>query len=126
MIQRADTVGVFQIESRAQMSMLPRLKPRTYYDLVIQIAIVLPRSNSGRYGAPFLKRSNGIEKPSFPSQEVKRSFRTDNGRSCFSREQVIKIAMVAAGFQWRPETDQLRRAISSWKRVVSWINSDLN
>lgn len=114
MIQRADTVGVFQIESRAQMSMLPRLKPRTYYDLVIQIAIVRPGPIQGDMVHPFLKRRNGIEKTTFPSHEVKEVLERTMGVPIF-QEQVIKIAMVAAGFSGG-EADQLRRAMASWKK----------
>lgn len=114
MIQRADTVGVFQIESRAQMSMLPRLKPRTYYDLVIQIAIVRPGPIQGDMVHPFLKRRSGIEETTYPSQEVKAVLERTMGVPIF-QEQVIKIAMVAAGFSGG-EADQLRRAMASWKK----------
>ncbi len=114
MIQRADTVGVFQIESRAQMSMLPRLKPRNYYDLVIQIAIVRPGPIQGDMVHPFLKRRDGKEPISYPSQEVEGVLSRTMGVPIF-QEQVIQLAMVAAGFSGG-EADQLRRAMASWKK----------
>ncbi|KJY83474.1 DNA polymerase [Vibrio galatheae] len=114
MIQRADTVGVFQIESRAQMSMLPRLKPATYYDLVIQIAIVRPGPIQGDMVHPFLKRRNGEEEVDYPSEEVRSVLERTLGVPIF-QEQVIKIAMVAAGFSGG-EADQLRRAMAAWKK----------
>jgi len=114
MIQKADTVGVFQIESRAQMSMLPRLKPTSYYDLVIQIAIVRPGPIQGDMVHPFLKRRNGEEAISYPSEEVKSVLSRTLGVPIF-QEQVIKLAMVAAGFSGG-EADQLRRAMASWKK----------
>ncbi|MGR5119331.1 error-prone DNA polymerase [Vibrio astriarenae] len=114
MIQRADTVGVFQIESRAQMSMLPRLKPRTYYDLVIQIAIVRPGPIQGDMVHPFLKRRNGLEPVTYPSEEVKEVLSRTMGVPIF-QEQVIKLAMVAAGFSGG-EADKLRRAMAAWKK----------
>lgn len=114
MIQRADTVGVFQIESRAQMNMLPRLKPRTYYDLVIQIAIVRPGPIQGDMVHPFLKRRDGIEPVSYPSKAVQDVLERTLGVPIF-QEQVIKLAMVAAGFSGG-EADQLRRAMAAWKK----------
>ncbi|MBO7913102.1 error-prone DNA polymerase [Vibrio sp. G41H] len=114
MIQRADTVGIFQIESRAQMSMLPRLKPRTYYDLVIQIAIVRPGPIQGDMVHPFLKRRDGIEPISYPSKDVESVLSRTLGVPIF-QEQVIKLAMVAAGFTGG-EADQLRRAMAAWKK----------
>ncbi|MEZ8307131.1 error-prone DNA polymerase [Vibrio splendidus] len=114
MIQRADTVGIFQIESRAQMSMLPRLKPRTYYDLVIQIAIVRPGPIQGDMVHPFLKRRDGIEPISYPSKAVESVLSRTLGVPIF-QEQVIKLAMVAAGFTGG-EADQLRRAMAAWKK----------
>ncbi|OBT32539.1 error-prone DNA polymerase [Vibrio splendidus] len=113
-IQRADTVGIFQIESRAQMSMLPRLKPRTYYDLVIQIAIVRPGPIQGDMVHPFLKRRDGIEPISYPSKDVESVLSRTLGVPIF-QEQVIKLAMVAAGFTGG-EADQLRRAMAAWKK----------
>lgn len=114
MIQRADTVGIFQIESRAQMSMLPRLKPTTYYDLVIQIAIVRPGPIQGDMVHPFLKRRDGIEPISYPSKDVESVLSRTLGVPIF-QEQVIKLAMVAAGFTGG-EADQLRRAMAAWKK----------
>lgn len=114
MMSQADTVGVFQIESRAQMNMLPRLKPRCYYDLVIQIAIVRPGPIQGDMVHPFLKRRNGLEKIEYPSEEVKAVLERTMGVPIF-QEQVIKLAMVAAGFSGG-EADQLRRAMASWKK----------
>jgi len=113
-IQAADTVGVFQIESRAQMSMLPRLKPRCYYDLVIQIAIVRPGPIQGDMVHPYLKRRDGTEAISYPSVEVKSVLERTLGVPIF-QEQVIKLAMVAAGFSGG-EADQLRRAMAKWQR----------
>lgn len=115
MIQQADTVGVFQIESRAQMSMLPRLKPANYYDLVIQIAIVRPGPIQGDMVHPFLKRRDGREAETYPSEEVKAVLSRTKGVPIF-QEQVIKLAMVAAGFTGG-EADQLRRAMASWKKT---------
>lgn len=114
MIQQADTVGVFQIESRAQMSMLPRLKPATYYDLVIQIAIVRPGPIQGDMVHPFLKRRDGIEQVTYPSKEVEEVLSRTMGVPIF-QEQVIKLAMVAAGFSGG-EADSLRRAMAAWKK----------
>jgi error-prone DNA polymerase len=113
-IRSADTVGLFQIESRAQMSMLPRLKPTCYYDLVVQIAIVRPGPIQGNMVHPFLKRRDGLEAVSYPSQEVKKVLERTMGVPIF-QEQVIQLAMVAAGFSGG-EADQLRRAMTSWKK----------
>lgn len=115
MIQQADTVGVFQIESRAQMSMLPRLRPKDYYDLVIQIAIVRPGPIQGDMVHPFLRRRDGKEAVDYPSEAVKSVLERTMGVPIF-QEQVIKIAMVAAGFSGG-EADQLRRAMASWKKT---------
>ncbi|ANO32384.1 error-prone DNA polymerase [Vibrio breoganii] len=114
MLQKADTVGVFQIESRAQMSMLPRLKPRCYYDLVIQIAIVRPGPIQGDMVHPYLKRRNGEEAASYPSKAVEGVLSRTLGVPIF-QEQVIKLAMVAAGFSGG-EADKLRRAMAAWKK----------
>ncbi|MFC3033993.1 error-prone DNA polymerase [Pseudoalteromonas fenneropenaei] len=114
MIQRADTVGVFQIESRAQMSMLPRLRPANYYDLVIQIAIVRPGPIQGDMVHPFLLRRDGKEPVSYPSEGVKAVLARTMGVPIF-QEQVIKLAMVAAGFSGG-EADRLRRAMASWQK----------
>lgn len=115
MIQQADTVGIFQIESRAQMSMLPRLKPSTYYDLVVQIAIVRPGPIQGGMVHPYLKRRSGEELVDYPSEDVKEVLERTLGVPIF-QEQVIKIAMVAAGFTGG-EADQLRRAMGKWKKT---------
>jgi len=112
-IQAADTVGVFQIESRAQMSMLPRLKPKNYYDLVIQIAIVRPGPIQGKMVHPFLKRRGGLEKVEYPSKDIEDALSRTMGVPIF-QEQVIKIAMVAANFTGG-EADQLRRSMGKWK-----------
>jgi len=114
MICRADTVGVFQIESRAQMSMLPRLRPRTYYDLVIEVAIVRPGPIQGGAVHPYLKRRQGIEKVSYPKEDLKPALERTYGVPIF-QEQVMQIAMIAAGFT-PGEADQLRRAMAAWKR----------
>ncbi len=114
MLCRGDSVGVFQVESRAQMSMLPRLKPRNYYDLVIEVAIVRPGPIQGDMVHPYLRRRNGEEAIDYPSPEVQEVLARTLGVPIF-QEQVIKIAMVAAGFSGG-EADQLRRAMASWKR----------
>jgi error-prone DNA polymerase len=113
-IQQADTVGVFQIESRAQMSMLPRLKPACYYDLVVQIAIVRPGPIQGDMVHPYLRRRDGKEPVSYPSKEIEGVLSRTMGVPIF-QEQVIQLAMVAAGFSGG-EADQLRRAMASWKK----------
>ncbi len=114
MMHRADTIGVFQIESRAQMSMLPRLRPKNYYDLVIQIAIVRPGPIQGDMVHPYLARRNGLEPVSYPSKAVEGVLERTLGVPIF-QEQVMQIAMVAAGFT-AGEADQLRRAMAAWKR----------
>ncbi len=114
MLRRADTVGVFQIESRAQMSMLPRLRPRNYYDLVIQIAIVRPGPIQGDMVHPYLARRSGREPVTYPNPEVKSVLQRTLGVPIF-QEQVMQLAMVAAGFT-AGEADQLRRAMAAWKR----------
>jgi len=114
MLHKGDTVGVFQIESRAQMSMLPRLKPNNYYDLVIQIAIVRPGPIQGDMVHPYLKRRSGKEPVSYPSEAVKHVLERTLGVPIF-QEQVMQLAMVAAGFS-AGEADQLRRAMAAWKR----------
>ncbi|WP_448212933.1 error-prone DNA polymerase [Colwellia sp. MEBiC06753] len=115
MLKQADTVGVFQIESRAQMSMLPRLKPASYYDLVVQIAIVRPGPIQGGMVHPYLKRRSGEEQVTYPSEQVKSVLKRTLGVPIF-QEQVIKLAMVAAGFTGG-EADQLRRAMGKWKKT---------
>ncbi len=115
MIQRADTLGVFQIESRAQMSMLPRLKPREFYDLVIEVAIVRPGPIQGDMVHPYLRRRQGKEKVSFPSAELEAVLGRTLGVPLF-QEQAMKIAIVAAGFS-PGEADKLRRAMATFRRV---------
>lgn len=114
MICEADTVGVFQIESRAQMSMLPRLKPRNYYDLVIQIAIVRPGPIQGDMVHPYLERRNNPNKIKYESEAVRETLERTLGVPIF-QEQIMKLAMVAAGFS-AGEADQLRRAMAAWKK----------
>ena len=114
MIQQADTIGVFQIESRAQMSMLPRLKPRNYYDLVIEIAIIRPGPIQGDMVHPYLRRRNGEEKITYPSEAVRDVLSRTLGVPIF-QEQVMQLAMVAAGFT-AGEADKLRRSMAAWKR----------
>ena len=114
MIQRADTIGVFQIESRAQMSMLPRLKPASYYDLVIEVAIVRPGPIQGDMVHPYLRRRQGIEDVSYPSKELEAVLSKTLGVPLF-QEQAMKIAIVAAGFT-PSEADQLRRAMATFRR----------
>jgi error-prone DNA polymerase len=114
MIQQADTVGVFQIESRAQMSMLPRLKPANFYDLVIEIAIVRPGPIQGDMVHPYLKNRQHPSRVNYPSKALKKVLERTLGVPIF-QEQVMQIAMVAAGFN-AGEADQLRRAMAAWKR----------
>jgi error-prone DNA polymerase len=114
MIQHADTVGVFQIESRAQMAMLPRLKPENFYDLVIEVAIVRPGPIQGDMVHPYLRRRNGEEPVDYPSADVERVLKRTLGVPIF-QEQVMQLAMVAAGFT-PGEADALRRSMAAWKR----------
>jgi len=114
MIQHADTVGVFQIESRAQMSMLPRLRPANYYDLVIEVAIVRPGPIQGGMVHPYLRRRQGIEPVTYPSAEVERVLKRTLGVPIF-QEQVMQLAIVAAGFS-AGEADALRRSMAAWKK----------
>ncbi len=114
MIQRADTIGVFQIESRAQMSMLPRLKPANFYDLVIEVAIVRPGPIQGDMVHPYLRRRQGVEEVSYPSKELEAVLKKTLGVPLF-QEQAMKIAIVAAGFT-PSESDQLRRAMATFRR----------
>jgi error-prone DNA polymerase len=114
MICRADTIGVFQIESRAQMAMLPRLKPRSYYDLVIEVAIVRPGPIQGDMVHPYLRRRNDEEAVDYPSPEVREVLARTLGVPIF-QEQVMQLAIVAAGFT-PGEADRLRRAMAAWKR----------
>ena len=114
MICDGDTVGVFQIESRAQMAMLPRLRPRCYYDLVIEVAIIRPGPIQGDMVHPYLRRRNGEEAVDYPSEEVKGVLQRTLGVPIF-QEQVMQLAVVAAGFT-PGEADHLRRAMAAWKR----------
>lgn len=114
MLSRADSIGVFQVESRAQMNMLPRLKPHCYYDLVIEVAIVRPGPIQGEMVHPYLLRRHGKEAFNYPDQAIEQVLKRTLGVPIF-QEQVIRLAMVAAGFS-AGEADQLRRAITGWKR----------
>lgn len=113
MISRADTIGVFQIESRAQQSMLPRLKPKCFYDLVIEVAIVRPGPIQGDMVHPYLRRRNGEEPVEYPSRELESILGRTLGVPLF-QEQAMKIAIVAAGFT-PTEADQLRRSMATFK-----------
>ena len=114
MICRADTVGVFQIESRAQMSMLPRLQPRCFYDLVIEVAIVRPGPVQGGMVHPYLRRRQRLEPVTYPSPQMEQALSRTLGVPIF-QEQVMQVAMLAAGFT-AGEADQLRRAMAAWRR----------
>jgi len=112
MLCAGDSIGVFQVESRAQMSMLPRLRPRNYYDLVIEVAIVRPGPIQGDMVHPYLKRRDGEEAIEYPNEEIKAVLKRTLGIPIF-QEQVIQLTMVAAGFSGG-EADQLRRSMASW------------
>ncbi|MDM0029112.1 error-prone DNA polymerase [Variovorax saccharolyticus] len=114
MICKADTVGVFQVESRAQMSMLPRMQPRCFYDLVIQVAIVRPGPIQGGMVHPYLRRRMGEEAIEYPSDEIRQATERTLGIPLF-QEQVMAIAMAAADFR-AGEADQLRRAMGAWRK----------
>jgi error-prone DNA polymerase len=114
MIQRADTIGVFQIESRAQMAMLPRMLPEKFYDLVIEVALVRPGPIQGDMVHPYLRRREGSEPISYPSEAVKGVLERTLGVPIF-QEQVMQLAMAAAGFS-PGEADALRRAMAAWRR----------
>jgi len=114
MCQRADTIGVFQIESRAQQSMLPRLKPACFYDLVVEVAIVRPGPIQGGMVHPYLKRRQGLEPVTYPSAAVKSVLERTLGIPIF-QEQVMQLAIVAAGFT-PGEADHLRRSMAAWRR----------
>ncbi|MFT3803187.1 MAG: error-prone DNA polymerase [Burkholderiaceae bacterium] len=114
MIQRADTIGVFQIESRAQMSMLPRLRPANYYDLVIEVAIVRPGPIQGGMVHPYLRRRSGLEPSVLENEALREALGRTLGIPIF-QEQVMQIAMIAADFS-PAEADALRRAMAAWKR----------
>ena len=114
MLQKGDSVGTFQVESRAQMSMLPRLKPKNFYDLVIEVAIVRPGPIQGGMVHPYLKRRSGEEPVDYPSDEVKQALERTLGVPIF-QEQVMQLAILAADFT-PGEADKLRRAMAAWKR----------
>ncbi len=114
MICRADTMGVFQIESRAQMSMLPRLQPRAFYDLVIEVAIVRPGPIQGNMVHPYLRRRLGEEAITYPNEAIREVLERTLGVPLF-QEQAMRLAVVAAGFT-PGEADQLRRAMGAWRR----------
>jgi len=113
MLCRGDSIGVFQVESRAQINMLPRLQPRTWYDLVIQVAIVRPGPIQGDMVHPYLRRRHGLEPVTYPDDSIRHILERTLGVPVF-QEQVIRLAMVAAGFS-AGEADQLRRAMAAWK-----------
>src|SRR5262245_41658704 len=113
MLARADSFGVFQVESRAQMSMLPRLKPICFYDLVIEVAIVRPGPIQGDMVHPYLRRRNGEEPVEYPSKELEEILGRTLGVPLF-QEQAMKIAIVAAGFT-PAEADELRRSMATFK-----------
>jgi error-prone DNA polymerase len=113
MIRKADTLGTFQIESRAQMSMLPRLKPTTFYDLVVQVAIVRPGPIQGDMVHPYLRRREGIEKPEYPRPELEAVLGKTLGVPLF-QEQAMQVAIHCAGFT-PGEADQLRRSMATFK-----------
>jgi error-prone DNA polymerase len=121
MVCKADTVGVFQIESRAQMSMLPRLRPRCFYDLVIEVAIVRPGPIVGKMVHPYLRRRQGQEPVTYPSEALEEALGRTLGVPIF-QEQVMQIAMLAAGFS-AGEADGLRRAMAAWKRKSGILDS---
>ena len=114
MIQHADTMGVFQIESRAQMAMLPRLRPESFFDLVIEVAIVRPGPIQGGMVHPYLRRRQGLEPVTYPSEAVRQVLERTLGVPIF-QEQVMSLAVVAAGFT-PGESDRLRRAMAAWRR----------
>jgi len=115
MICEADTVGVFQIESRAQMTMLPRLRPRCWYDLVIEVSLVRPGPIQGDMVHPYLRRRGGLEPVEYPNEAIKKVLQRTLGVPIF-QEQAMKLAVVAAGFT-PGEADQLRRAMGAWRKT---------
>ena len=115
MLARADTIGVFQIESRAQMSMLPRLKPEKFYDLVIEVAIVRPGPIQGDMVHPYLRRREGRDPVSYPSPELESILKKTLGVPLF-QEQAMRIAMVGAGFT-SEEANKLRRSMATFQNV---------
>jgi error-prone DNA polymerase len=114
MLCKADSVGVFQVESRAQMTMLPRLKPRCFFDLVIEVAIIRPGPIQGGMVHPYLRRRQGLEKVSYPNPALEKILSRTCGVPLF-QEQVMEIAMVAAGFS-AGEADKVRRSMAAWQR----------
>ncbi len=114
MLCRADSIGIFQVESRAQMAMLPRLRPRCYYDLIIEVAIVRPGPIVGDMVHPYLRRRNGEEPVDYPDDTIRRVLQRTLGVPLF-QEQAMALVMAAAGFT-PDEADQLRRAMAAWKR----------
>ncbi|HEY6484362.1 MAG TPA: error-prone DNA polymerase [Steroidobacteraceae bacterium] len=114
MLCRGESTGVFQVESRAQMTMLPRLKPRSYFDLVIEVAIIRPGPIQGGMVHPYLRRRQGLEAVSYPSRELEKILHRTCGVPLF-QEQVMEIAMVAAGFS-AGEADKVRRSMAAWQR----------
>lgn len=114
MCSRGDTIGVFQIESRAQMNMLPRLKPKNFYDLVVEISLVRPGPIQGEMVHPYLRRRQGKEKVEYPHPDLELILKKTYGVPLF-QEQIMKIAMVVAGFSGG-EADELRRAMGTWRR----------
>jgi error-prone DNA polymerase len=115
MLSRADSIGVFQVESRAQMTMLPRLQPKNFYDLVIEVAIVRPGPIQGDMVHPYLRRRQGLEAPEYPSEDLRAVLHKTLGVPLF-QEQAMRIAIVAAGFT-PAEADRLRRAMATFRRV---------
>ena len=115
MLCRADSIGVFQVESRAQMNMLPRLRPRTFYDLVIEVAIVRPGPIQGDMVHPYLRRRQGLEPVVYPSEDLRQVLGKTLGVPLF-QEQAMKLAIVAAGFT-PAEADRLRRAMATFRKV---------
>src|SRR5438874_1163391 len=113
MLSKADSLGVFQVESRAQMTMLPRLKPRKFYDLVIEVAIVGPGPIQGDMVHPYLRRRNGEEPVEYPSKDLEDILGRTLGVPLF-QEQAMKIAIVGAGFT-PAEADGLRRSMATFK-----------
>jgi error-prone DNA polymerase len=120
MLCTGDSVGVFQVESRAQMNMLPRLRPRCFYDLVIEVAIVRPGPIQGDMVHPYLRRRRGEESLEYPDQEIRRVLERTLGVPLF-QEQAMALAVVAAGFS-PGEADRLRRALAAWKRPGNSID----
>ncbi len=115
MLCKADSLGVFQVESRAQMSFLPRMNPRNFYDLVIEVAIVRPGPIQGDMVHPYLRRRNGEEQVTYPSEALRQVLEKTLGVPLF-QEQAMKIAIVGAGFE-PSEADRLRRAMATFRKT---------